>query len=34
MFEVTETARGVILNFLEQQDENGPRAVRILLQPG
>jgi hypothetical protein len=32
MFEVTETARGVILNFLEQQ--NGPRAVRILLQPG
>jgi hypothetical protein len=34
MFEVTETARGVILSFLEQQDVNGPRAVRILMQPG
>jgi hypothetical protein len=34
MFEVTETARRVILTFLEQQDKNGPRAVRILLQPG
>lgn len=32
MFEVTETARGVIETFLEQH--KGPRAVRILLQPG
>jgi hypothetical protein len=32
MFEVTERASGVIQTFLAQSD--GPRAVRILLQPG
>jgi hypothetical protein len=32
MFEITEKARGVIQDFLEQN--TGPRAVRILLQPG
>jgi hypothetical protein len=32
MLEVTEKAGGVIREFLEQNQ--GPRAVRILLQPG
>ncbi len=32
MFEVTERARGEIQSFLELQE--GPRTVRILLQPG
>lgn len=32
MFEVTERARGVIQNLLEQQ--KGPSTVRILLQAG
>ena len=32
MLEVTERARGMIQDFLEQQ--KGPRAVRIFLQPG
>lgn len=32
MFEVTERARGVIQNFLEQH--KGPSVVRILLQAG
>jgi len=32
MLEVTETARGVIQNFLEQN--KGSHAVRILLQAG
>jgi len=32
MLEVTEKARGVIQDFLEQH--KGQRAVRILLQPG
>ena len=32
MLEVTERARGMIQDFLAQQ--KGPRAVRILLQPG
>jgi len=32
MLEVTERARGMIQDFLELQ--KGPRAVRILLQPG
>ncbi len=32
LLEVTERAKGVIQEFLEQQ--TGPRAVRILVQPG
>ena len=32
MFEVTERAREVLQAYLEQNE--GPRAVRILLQPG
>jgi Fe-S cluster assembly iron-binding protein IscA len=32
MLEITEKARGVLQEFLEQHKE--PRAVRILLQPG
>ena len=32
MLEVTERARGMIQDVLEQQ--KGPRAVRIFLQPG
>ena len=32
MLEVTKRAKGMIQDFLEQQ--KGPRAVRILLQPG
>ena len=32
MLEVTERARGMIQDFLEQQ--KGLRVVRILLQPG
>jgi hypothetical protein len=32
MLEVTEKARGVIQDFLDQH--KGPRAVRILLQDG
>ncbi len=32
MLEITEKARGVIRDFLEQH--KGPSAVRILLQDG
>ncbi len=32
MFEVTEKASSVIKGFLEKQQ--GPRAVRVLLQDG